>query len=141
MKWTGVMGCVLLVAALTSCATSYVLVGKRRTPTSPDSVQLLVEAPAKYESIALLETSDLGALCFTMQCRTNKVVDRLKDQAAKLGANAILFEGMNEQYAGSIGTGIATGSFNGNSAYSTGVGMSTARTSKHGKAIAIFVEK
>lgn len=133
MKLLKFVGCVFLVGVLASCATSYVLVGHRHPETNPDDVQLLIKAPAKYETIALLETSDRGAFCFSMQCRTNKVVKRLKNQAAKLGANAILFEGTSDSYSGSVGTGTFSGS--------TAFGVSSAMVSKHGKAIAIFVQE
>lgn len=133
MKLLRVFGCVVLVAVLASCATSYVMVGKKHPPTNPENVRLLLKAPVNYETIALLDTSDRGAFCFTSQCRTDKVVERLKDKAAKLGANAILFEGTSDGTAGSVGTGTFYGS--------TGVGFGSAIPIKHGKAIAIFVKE
>ncbi|MBO1749013.1 hypothetical protein LMF57_12320 [Stenotrophomonas sp. SI-NJAU-1] len=69
----------------------------------------------------------------------NKVVNRLKGEAAALGANGILLQGMDNQYIGSVNSGYATANTYGNSAYATGVGYSAAQFSKVGRAIAIFV--
>jgi hypothetical protein len=41
----------------------------------------------------------------TAQGKTNVVMDRLKAEAAKLGANGILLEGVGDQAGGSVGTG------------------------------------
>jgi hypothetical protein len=45
-----------------------------------------------------------------VQGTTNVVMDRLKAEAAKLGANGILLEGVGDQAGGSVGTGYATAS-------------------------------
>lgn len=127
------------LALLTACASSHVLVGTARTAISPDQVKILIEPPAKYETVALLEASDLGANGFSAQSRTNKVMNRLKAEAAKLGANAILLQGMDTKVIGSVGSGYANTTISGNSAYTTGTGYSSAQVSKVGKAIAIYV--
>jgi len=89
--------------------------------------------------VALLEASDVGANGFSAQSRTNKVMKRLKAEAADLGANGILLQGFETHQTGSIGTGLANTSFSGNSGYTYGTGISTATVSKVGKAIAIYV--
>lgn len=132
-------GCALLVVLLSGCATSYVLVGNRHTPVSPDQVRVLLQPPANYETIAILQTSDRGKLCFTAQCRTNEVMDRLKDQAAKLGANAILLQGLDSQYVGSVGSSYGTATYGHGYASGSGIGISTAINSETGKAIAIYI--
>jgi len=45
-----------------------------------------------------------------VQEKTNVVMDRLKAEAARLGANEILLEGVGDQAGGSVGTGYATAS-------------------------------
>jgi hypothetical protein len=135
------LGCALSVALLSACATSYVLVGKRHAPTSPDQVRVLLQPPAHFETIAILQTSDMaGKPCFTAQCKTNKVMDRLRDQAAKLGANAILLQGLGSQYAGSVGTSYGSANYGHGYAYGSGFGVSTAIMRETGKAIAIYVD-
>jgi hypothetical protein len=127
----------LLLAALSGCATSYVMVGQARPPISPDQVQIYLHPPAnKYSEIALLDTSSKGSFAITAQGKTNVVMDRLKAEAAKLGANGILLEGVGDQAGGSVGTGYATAS--GHSAF--GFGSSATVFHKQGDGLAIYVE-
>ena len=126
----------LLAALLLSgCASSHVLVGQARAPISAEEVTLYIEPPARYETIALLEASNRGKMNWTEQGRTNTVIWRLKEEAAALGANGIIIQGMGHQYAGSVGSGNAWAS--GNSAY--GVGFSSAITNRVGNGLAIYV--
>ena len=125
--------------ALASCASSHVLVGTARAPIDPDQVKVYLQAPPGAETIALLEASDIGANGFSAQSRTNKVMKRLRKEAAKLGANGIVLQGFSTQYTGSIGTGVASATGTGNTAFGSGVGFTAAQRSKDGKAIAVFV--
>ena len=129
----------LAVLVLAACASSSVLVGNARPPISAEQVKVYLEPPAGYETVALLEASDLGANGFSAQSRMNKVMNRLKAEAAELGANGILLQGIDTQYTGSVNSGYANANAYGNSAYATGVGYSAAQFSKVGRAIAIFV--
>ena len=128
-----------LAILLCACASSSVLVGTAREPIEEDQVRVLVEPPAKYETVALLEASDLGANGFSAQSRMNKVIGRLKAEAAELGANAILLQGFATQVTGMVGSGYANTTVSGNSAYTSGLGYSAAQTSKVGRAIAIYI--
>lgn len=125
----------LAALVLSGCASSHVLVGQAREPISAEEVRLYVEPPQRYETVALLEASNRGALNFTDQQRTNTVIERMKEEAAALGANGILLQGMGNQYAGSIGSGNAWAS--GNSVY--GLGVSTAIMNRTGNGLAIYV--
>lgn len=129
----------LSTLVLAACASSSVLVGNARPPISEEQVKVYLEPPTGYETVALLEASDLGANGFSAQSRMNKVMNRLKAEAAELGANGILLQGIDTQYTGSVNTGYATANAYGGSAYATGVGYSAAQFSKVGRAIAIFV--
>ena len=125
------------VTALSGCATSHVMVGQARPPISPDQVQVYLRPPAnKYVEIALLDTSSKGSFAITAQGKTNVVIDRLKAEAAKLGANGILLEGVGDQAGGSVGTGYATAS--GHSAF--GFGSAATVYHKKGGGLAIYVE-
>lgn len=135
-----VIACAISTMLLSACATSYVLVGPKHEAISPDQVRVLLEPPAQYETIALLQTSDMaGKPCFTAQCKTDKVMDRLKSQAAKLGANAILLQDMGAQYAGSVGSSFGSARYGHGYAYGSAIGVSTAIMSETGKALAIYV--
>jgi hypothetical protein len=124
-------------AALSGCVTSHVMVGVARPPISPDQVQIYLHPPAnQYVEIALLDTSSKGSFAFSAQGKTDAVIERLKSEAAKLGANGILLQGVGDQAGGSVGTGYATAS--GHSAF--GFGSSAAIYHKKGDGLAIYVE-
>jgi hypothetical protein len=85
----------LIVVLLSACASSHVMIGKARPPITPDSVQIYMQPPAgKYEQIAILNTSSAGSFSFTAQSKTDSVIKRLKEQAARLGANGVILQGM-----------------------------------------------
>jgi hypothetical protein len=131
----------LAIAALCGCATSHVMVGQARPATSPDQVRLYLRPPAsKYEEIALLDTSSRGGFAFSAQGKTDVVIDRLRAEAAKLGANGILLQGVGDQAGGSVGTGFGSASASGHSAYAVGIGSSATVYHKKGEGLAIYVE-
>jgi hypothetical protein len=91
------------------CATSHVMIGRARPPISPDQVRIYLHPPStNYEEIALLDTSSKGSFSITAQRKTNAVIDRLKAEAAKLGANGILLSGVGDQASGSVGSGFGS---------------------------------
>ena len=96
----------IALCCLAACATSHVMIGKARPAISPESVQVYMRPPdMPYEEIARIETSSQGAFAFGAQAKTDAVIHRLKVEAAKLGANGVLLEGMGDQPSGSVGTG------------------------------------
>src|SRR5450631_1842038 len=114
----------LALGALSACATSHVMMGQARPPIAPALVQVYFHPPAaKYEEIAMLDTSSRGGFGFTAQGKTDIVINRLKEEAAKLGANGVLLQGMADQAGGSISTGFGQASMSGNHAYGSGVGF------------------
>ena len=125
-----------IFVALTACASSHVIVGTTRAPIQPDQVKIYLQPPAKFETVALLEANDMGANGFSQQSRVNKVMKRLKKEAANLGANGIILQGVGSEYAGSVGTGFASG----NGGFATGMGFSAAQMRKVGQATAIYVD-
>jgi hypothetical protein len=129
----------LAIAVLAACVSSHILVGKARAPISPDRVQLYLHPPAKYEEIAILDTSSRSSFAVTAQGKTNKVIERLKTEAAKLGANGILLQGVGDQAVGSVGTGFGSATASGNSAVGVGFGSSAAIFQKSGSGLAIYV--
>jgi len=128
-----------LVAALTACVSSHVLIGKARPPISPDEVQLYLHPPAKYEEIALLDTSSNHSWTITAQGKTDKVILRLKKQAASLGANGILLQAVGDQAVGSVGSGFGSATATGNTATAFGLGSSATVFAKQANGLAIYV--
>lgn len=91
-----VMNNILRVVAfcllLGGCATSHVLVGTQRPEIDPGLVRIYIDPPTQFEKVAILETSSEGSFALTNQQKTNKVIERLKEEAASLGANGVLIQ-------------------------------------------------
>ena len=131
---------IISLLSVCGCVTSHVIVGKVRPPIAPDQVQLYLHPPAtKYEEIALLESSSKNSFSFTAQGKTNAVIERMKNDAAKLGANGILLEGVGDKATGSVGTGVGTATGVGHSVLGIGVNTSGTVFVKSGTGIAIYV--
>jgi hypothetical protein len=131
---------VLVVLLLAACASSHVMIGKARPPISPDEVRIYQRPPdGPYEEIARLDTSSQGSFSFTAQSKTDAVIKRLKADAAKLGANGVLLEGIGDQPSGSIGTGGGRESYSGSGSVGGGIGLNAGLTKKVGGGIAIYV--
>ena len=133
--------CVLLAAVLilTGCVTSHVLVGTPREAISPDQVKIYIHPPTEFDEIAMLDSSSRVSFSITAQGKTDKALARLKDEAAKLGANGILLQAIEDQAAGSIGTGFGSANASGHSALGFGFGSFSARYVKSASGMAIYV--
>lgn len=95
----------LFVALFVSgCATSsHVVTGTVRPAISPDGVKVYSTRPAAAEDVAIVSADSINGL--TWQQAQNDAVRRLKSQAAKLGANAIVITGTeNDVWSGSKAT-------------------------------------
>ena len=129
-------------AALTllGCSTSsHVMIGTARPPISPESVRVYLQPPPKYEQIATLDASSQGSFALTSQQNMDKAMARLKEEAAKLGANGVLLQGVQDQQSGSIGTGVGSSSYGPGSSTGVGVGGSFGIYNKAAHGIAIYV--
>ena len=130
-----------LVLALGGCAsTSKVMLGPTYPPLQPDQVQVYYQPPAHYREIALLETQS-GSFTYGEQNKMNSVLTRLRAEAAKLGANGLLFQGSENGYGGGgVGVGVGGGSFGGHSHIGGGVGIDISPSRKHARGMAIHVD-
>jgi len=130
---------VLVAGVCSGCATSHAaLIGRPRPPVSPDRVQIYLQPPATgYEQIADLTASSRGSFAITVHGQIDTVIERLKQAAAKLGANGILLYGVGDAAAGSIGAAFSTDS--GHSPYVLGIGSSAIFSHETGAGIAIYV--
>lgn len=98
---------VVLLALLVPIATaqaggSYILLGKKRAPIDPEEVMIYFDPPARYEKIAMVEGDSMGSFAFSSQAKTDKAILRMKKQAAKLGANAIILQAQTQRDAGAV---------------------------------------
>lgn len=127
-------------ALLSACATSHMLVGQPRPPIDVSQVRVYhAPPPGGYEQIAVIETAS-GPVTYGEQNKLNAVLNNLRQEAAKLGANGVLLQGTADGYGGtSVGVGTGVGRFGGRSYTSGGVGVSISPRTKHATGIAIHV--
>jgi PDZ domain len=127
-------------AALTACVSSHIVVGTVRPPISPAQVQVYLRPPVTFEEVAILNTSSKNSLKLTAQGRTDVVIERLKEEAAKLGANGVLLKNIGDQAVGAIGASGATFRASSRSASILALAGSVTLSVKTGDAIAIYVD-
>jgi len=86
----------VLILLLINChPVSHIFVGSKREPTSPTDVKVYLDYPESYEKIALVDAGSNFSfkdpvILFVWQSKMNKALERLKIEAASLGANGIL---------------------------------------------------
>ena len=93
----------LLISSLLAKAcypVSHVIIGDTRTPIQYTDVKVYIDYPNNYEKIAIVEaSSDLAikdiSIDITHQQKTNKALERLKKEAASLGANGIIIQNIS----------------------------------------------
>jgi len=134
---------VLLGTVLGACASqSGNLLGTARAPISPDEVRIYQpeEVPEHYERIAILETSS-GAFVYGNQNKTNSALNKLRRDAARLGANGVLIQALADGEGGGSGISVGGGGgrIGGRSMTSGGVGVNISARPKHATGIAIYV--
>lgn len=130
----------LLGLSLAGCATDSVIVtGSPRPPISPAEVKIYSVPPPGFQEIAILNASKSVAFTTGGQKTVDKVIEGMKEQAAKVGANGILLEGFSDQQTGALGAGSGSTSYSSNSAVGVGVGGSLGIYKKTGHGRAIFV--
>jgi hypothetical protein len=125
---------------LAACApSSHILTGTARAPISPADVKIYSTPPPNFEEIALLDASSKSAFGPGGQKSIDKVIERLKAQAAQLGANGVILGDVSDRQTGSLGTGVGSDSYSGHSAVGVGAGGSLGIYKKSAKGRAIFV--
>jgi hypothetical protein len=125
---------------LAACApSSHILTGTARAPISPADVKIYSTPPPNFEEVALLDASSKSAFGPGGQKSIDKVIERLKAQAAQLGANGVILGDVSDRETGSLGTGVGSDSYSGHSAVGVGIGGSLGIYKKSAKGRAIFV--
>ena len=87
---------ILIVMFFIGCVpVSHIIVGDQREPINPSNVEIYLDYPEQYEKIALIDAGSNfafkdPAILFDWQSKMDKATERLKIEAAKLGANGIL---------------------------------------------------
>lgn len=126
---------VTVVLALAGCAgSSKVMVGQARPPIDPVQVRIYTSVPAGSQEIAQLESS--SAIGFGTQGQTDAAIDRLKREAAALGANGVVLIGVGSD-GGPASMSVGAGSWGSSTAGGIGIGIPT--TQKKAAGVAIWV--
>ena len=81
---------------------SHIIIGETQVPIDYKDVKVYIDYPNNYEKIAIVEaSSDLAfkdiSIEITHQQKTNKALDRLKKEAALLGANGIVIQNISTE--------------------------------------------
>ena len=129
------------VFLLAACATtSHVITGKTRAPIDPSQVTLYTSAPPQYEEIAVIDTSSRSSFAFGEQKKMDAVIERLKKEAASLGANGVLLQHTgSDGGGGSVGVGVGKSVGGGGGGVSVGTSIFTGGSNKTGRGLAIHV--
>src|SRR3546814_2282287 len=94
--------------------------------------------PGGYEEIARLETSS-GAFTYGEQNKMDSVVAKLRKEAARLGANGVLFRGTADGYgSGGVSVGAGGGRVGGSSFSGGGIGVNISPRQKYARGLAIY---
>ena len=123
----------LILLLIIGCVpVSHIVVGETREPIHPSNVKIYLDYPEEYEKIALIDAgSDFAfkdpAILFDWQKKMDKAMERLKIEAAQLGANGILIVNTDNKIHQSVRSDGEGGS------------QISSNTEKFVKAIAIYV--
>jgi hypothetical protein len=127
-------------ALLCGCAPSWhVLTGTPRAPIAPQEVKVYSDAPPAFEEIAVLGAARHSLVGTSEERSTGKIVERLKAEAAKVGANGLLIEGFDQRPSFSVGSGAGSDSYSPHGSISVGVGASLGILKTTAKGRAIYV--
>ena len=126
----------VVLSGCTLTRGSHLVIGTTRAPTKAADVRIYTELPAKYEKIAMVSADSRNDFA-SQQNLSDHAIERLKEEAAKVGANGILLNGFGNYQVGSHGMVIIP---NSNGGYSTtGIAAMNASTGKEAKGLAIYV--
>jgi hypothetical protein len=94
----------VLPCLVSACSSgSAISVGKTHPSTSVENVKIYLTPPKRYEVIGLLESSARGP--GSSQTKTNRAVSRMKEEAAEIGANGVILEGIANETNGFLARG------------------------------------
>jgi hypothetical protein len=129
-----------LLAALAACANStQVLTGTPRSAIPVGEVRVYTQAPPRFEEIADFAASRNSVSAASGERAIARMIESMRIQAAKLGANGLLLEDFSDSTSLGMGTGVGSQTYTHNGSVSLGVGGSVGMVKKVARARAIFV--
>jgi len=131
----------LLMAVTAACAPTQLLTGTARTPINPADVVIYCAAPPIFEPIAVIRASSRSLIAAGGAGAFDRVVQRLKEHAAKLGANGLILDDFDDQQSLSLGAGAGSDIYTHNASISLGWGGFFGLFKKTGTGRAIYVPR
>ncbi len=129
----------LIIALTAACAPTQMLTGTARPPINAADVVVYSAAPPKFESIAVIRASSRSMIAAGGAVAIDRVVLRLKEHAAKLGANGLILDDIDDQQSLSFGAGASSDTYTHNGSISLGLGGFFGLFKKTGTGRAIYV--
>jgi hypothetical protein len=136
---SGRVAIVFLIAVNAACAPTQVITGTARMPIDPADVVIYPAAPPSFESIAVIRASSRSLTAAGGAGAIDKVVQRLREHAAKLGANGLILDDLDDQQSLSLGTGVSSDTYTHNGSISLGWGGYFGVFKRTGTGRAIYV--
>jgi len=129
MRFVKIITIFFFLIILFGCATgSSIVTGKVRPAINSSEVKIYLDLPSQYETIGIVEAS--SDIEFSTQAAQDRVINELKAQAAKIGANGVLLLNIGEKSGEMVGFSSGTAFY---------ADSSEAKTAK-GKAIFVIQE-
>ena len=130
----------MFICTLAACATSSQMVtGAPRSPLLPAEVRVYTQAPQSFEEIAALGATRKSVSSAGAERAIEKMIETMRLQAARLGANGLLLEDITDSDPVAVGSGVGSQTYTHNASINVGIGGSLGVTKKIVKARAIFV--
>jgi hypothetical protein len=119
------------------------MIGSATAPVAPEQVQIYLRPPAGYEEVAMVSANSRGSFSWSQQGATDLALQRLKQEAAELGANGLLNLSFGEPWgtAPVLGTGLAYGWGGYPAGYGLGASVGVPAPVKSATALAIHVRE
>ena len=128
----------VVVLVLGACAITHetsVVVGRVRPPIASDQVKLYTTPPAKYEDIAIISANAAHDFMGKQELMSLSI-EKLKAEAAKVGANGIILDAVGDYHVGSAGTIVSYPLAKGRT---LGIANSNGRSGKQASGKAVYV--
>ena len=106
---------------------------------SVEQVHVYTQQPARFEEIAVLRASHHSVTSAGGERAIAKIIEKMREQAAQLGANGLLLENLSVGSVLDVGAGVGTQIYTDNANIGLGVASSVGLATKMGEARAIFV--
>jgi hypothetical protein len=100
-------------------------------------VRVYTQAPQSFEEIAVLNASRKSVSSAGGERAIEKMIESMRIQAARLGANGLLLENLSDSEPIAVGTGIASQTYTHNASIDVGVGgwLNVVKKAASGRAI------